>query len=114
MMIEAAGVEQLLVRALLNDLAVVDDHYLVRIADGAEAVGDDEAGAALAQAEQGLLDADLGAGVNAAGGLVQDQDSRVGQDGAGDGQELALSLAEIAGPLGEHGLIALRQQLDEV
>ena len=61
-----------------------------------------------------FLDARLGAGVDAAGGFIQDQDRRVGQDGAGDGQQLALALAEVAGALGEHGLVALGQLADEV
>ena len=88
--------------------------HLVGVADGAQAVGDHEAGAALHQAQQRLLDARLGAGVDAAGGLVQDQDGRVGQDGAGDGKQLALALAEVAGPLRELGLVAVRQLADEV
>ncbi len=56
-----------------------------------------------------LLDARLGAGVDAAGRLVQDQDARVGQDRAGNRQQLALSLAQVAAPLGEHRLVTLRQ-----
>jgi hypothetical protein len=51
-----------------------------------------------------LLDARLGARVHAARRLVQDQDRRVGQDGAGDGQQLALPLAQVARALGEHRL----------
>jgi hypothetical protein len=62
-------------------------------------VGDDKAGAAFHQAQQRLLDARLGARVDAAGGLVQDQDGRVGQDGARDRQQLALALAQVAGAL---------------
>jgi hypothetical protein len=37
-MIEPAPIEQLLVGAALDNLAVVDDHHFVGIADGAEAV----------------------------------------------------------------------------
>jgi hypothetical protein len=53
------------------------------------------------QAQQGLLDARLGARVHAAGGLIQDQDGRIGQDGARDREQLALSLAEVAGAFRE-------------
>jgi hypothetical protein len=112
--VEAAPVEQLLMIALLDDLAVVDDQHPVGVADGAQAVGDDKAGAAFHQAQQRLLDAGLGAGVDAAGGLVQDQDGGLGQDGARNGQQLALALAEVAGALGQQGLVALRQLPDEV
>ena len=37
-MIEPAPIEQLLVGAALDNLAVVDDHHLIGIADGAEMV----------------------------------------------------------------------------
>ncbi len=100
-MVKASLLQQFLVRALFDDLAVVDHHHVVGVADGAQAVGDDEAGASCHQAQQRFLDARLGARVHAAGGFVQDQNGRVGQDGAGDGQQLALALAEVAGALGE-------------
>ena len=106
--------QQLLVRALLDDLAIVDDDDLVRIADRGQAMGNDETGAAFHQAQQRFLDARFGARVHAGGGFVEDEDARVGQDGAGDGQQLALSLAEVAGALREFGLVALRQLADEV
>ena len=99
-MVEAALVEEGLVRALLDDLAVVDDDDVVRVADGAQAVGDDKGGAAFHQAQEALLNARLGARVDAAGGLVEDEDVGIGEDGAGDGQQLALALAEVAGALG--------------
>ena len=37
---------------------------------------------------------DLRAGIHAGGGLVEDQDLRVGDDGAGDGEQLLLALAD--------------------
>ena len=75
-------------------------------------MGDDEAGASGQERLQGPLDLALGAGVHAGGGLVQDQDARIGQGGAGDGQELALALAEPAA-LPQDGLVALGEALDE-
>ena len=82
-------------RALLDDLAVFDDDDFIRIADGGEAVGDDKTGASLHEAQQGFLDSRFGARVHAGGGFVEDEDARVSEDGAGDGEQLALSLAEI-------------------
>ena len=38
--------------SLLDDLTVVDDDYLIRIADGAQTVGDDEAGVTLHKADK--------------------------------------------------------------
>ena len=68
----------------------------------------------LQQLVQRLLDLPLGAGVHAGGGLVQDQDARVGQRGAGDGEQLALPLAQAAAALAQHGFVAIGQALDEV
>jgi len=83
--VEAFGGEEGVVRAAFDDPAVVDDEELVGLADRAQAVGDDEGGTAVHEAQQPLLDLLLGARVDAAGGLVEDEDARVGQDGAGDG-----------------------------
>src|SRR3990172_1157530 len=80
MVVEAVAVEQLLMRSALDDLPLPDHQHLVGVADRAQAVGDDEAGPPLHQPQQRLLDSGLGAGVHAAGGLVQDQDARIGQD----------------------------------
>ena len=45
---------------------------------------------------------------------VEDEHAAVGQDGARDGQQLALALADVAGVLVDLGVVALRQRLDEV
>ena len=60
-----------------------------------------------------LLDQALGARVHAGGGFVQDQDARVGQRGAGNREQLALSLAQAAAAFAQHGLIFFGQALDE-
>ena len=83
--------QQLGVGAPLDDLPVVQHHDLGRRLDGGEAVGDDEAGAPLHEHVQGPLDQLLGRGVHAGGGLVQDQDARVGDEGPGEGEQLALA-----------------------
>jgi hypothetical protein len=41
LVVEVALGQQLLMRAVLDDLAMIDDQNLVGIADGAQAVGDD-------------------------------------------------------------------------
>jgi hypothetical protein len=53
-------------------------------------VGDDEGRAALGRGVQGLLDLGFGDRVQRAGRLVQDQDRRVLENGAGDRQALTL------------------------
>src|SRR5262245_9702162 len=46
-------------------------------------------------------------GVDARGRLVEDEDGPVGQDDAGDRDELALSLTEVRPAAGEHRLVAV-------
>ena len=77
-------------------------------------MGDDKAGAPGQEIVQRRLDLTLGAGVHAAGRLVQDEQVGVGQRRAGDGQQLALPLAETAAPLAQSRLVPLGQPLDEV
>ena len=113
-MIEAFFGQQLIVRAFFHDLALIDHHHRICIADGAQAVGNDEAGAPLHQLEQGFLNARFGAGIHAACRLIQNQDGWIGQDGAGDRKELALPLAEVAGTLAQVRLVSLGKLADEV
>ncbi len=113
LVVEALLGEQGVVVALFNETAVVDDEHLVSLADGAQAVGDDEGGAPGHEAQERFLNVEFGARIDAARGFVQDQDARVGEEGAGDGQQLALALAEIVSLFGDLGLVALRQAADE-
>ena len=62
--------------------------------------------------ERGLHRA-LALGVEGGGGLVEEQDRRVLQDGAGDGDALALAAGERHAALADHGGVALRQGADE-
>ena len=94
-MIKAAQSQQLFVRAALDDALVVDDQHLVGIADCAESMGDDKSCPPFQQAQQRLLNTNLGAGIDAARRFIQDEDARVGQDGAGNRQQLPLPLAEV-------------------
>ena len=71
--------------ALFNDLAILDDDDVVRVADGGETVSDDEAGASFHEPQEGFLDAGFGACVHAGGGFVENENARIGQDRAGNG-----------------------------
>ena len=83
-------------RALLDDLAVLEHDDQVGVADRREAVGDHEGGAAGEQRPQRALDLALGADVDRRRRLVEDQDPRVGEQGAGERDELALAEREAA------------------
>ena len=70
-----------------------DDH--IRVGDGAEPMGDDERGAVAQQFVQSRLNQLLALGVKVAGGLVEYQDLRIGQQGAGDAEPLPLAAGEL-------------------
>ena len=84
----------------------------VGVLDGGQAVRNDEGGLSLHQVLHGPLHLLLGVGIHVAGGLVQNEHLRVVEHGAGDGQQLLLSLADVAAVLADHGVIALRQAHD--
>ena len=62
---------------------------------------------------EGLLDDALGGDVDARGGLVEDQQSRVREQRPGERHELALADREHRAALGDRGVVALGQALDE-
>ena len=70
--------------APLGDDSLVQHEDLVCFPDGAEPVGDDKGGPALHHLDHGAVDLPLGFYVNAGRGVVQNEDRRVNQDGAGD------------------------------
>src|SRR6185437_2685251 len=79
-----------------------------------EAVGDDDGGAAFAQVGQGELHRDLALRIERAGGLVEQQDARVAQQGAGQGDALALAPRQALAAGADRGFVAQRQGGDEV
>ena len=112
--VEALPREQLLVRALLDDAAVVHHEDGVGVADGGQPVRDHEARAVLHQLRHGLLDQHLGTRVDRAGRLVEDEDLRIGQERAGDRQQLLLALRDVGRVVVEHRVVAVRQRAHEV
>src|SRR5271166_4674927 len=86
--------QQFAVAAAFDDPAVIDDADLVGLRHGRKAVGDDNGRAALAQSVKRLLDRLLGFGIERRGRLVEQNDRRVLEEGAGDGDALALSARE--------------------
>ena len=77
--------------AAFDHPAAVDDEDLVGVANGAQPVSDDDGRAAAEQHPHGALDALLALRVHAAGGLVQDEDARVGEQRPGEADQLPLS-----------------------
>ena len=111
--IAPAGGDELLMRALLDDAAVLNDHDAVAGFDGREPVRNDKAGAALAQHAQRLLDAALRFRVERGGRFIQNQNRRVFQQRTRNRQPLALTPGEAQAIVADHGLEATRQGLHE-
>src|SRR6476659_3204966 len=105
--VAAAAGQELVVGATLDDLAAVEDEDLVGVADGGEPVGDGHRGAALGEVVERLLHGALGAGVEGAGGLVEEQDGRVAQDGPRDRDALLLAAREPVAALADDGVVPL-------
>ena len=88
-------VDQFLVRADLADAPFFQHHDLVGAADGGEPVRDHDHGAVRHQIGQRPLHQHFGFGIEVRGGLVQNQDGRVLEQRAGDGDALPLAAAEL-------------------
>src|SRR5205085_6378594 len=80
----------------------------------AKAVSNDHAGAPGQKGRERPLNRGFGACIDGARGFVEDQDAWGGQHGAGEGEELALALAERPAPFPELRVITLWQRGDEV
>lgn len=112
--VPAVPVEQLVVRTALGCAAAVQDDDLVRVADGGEAVRDGEGGAAGRERVDRFLHGVFRTGVERAGRLVEDQDRRVAQDRAGDGEALLLAAREAVAALADEGVVAVGEGGDVV
>ena len=104
--------DELLMRAAGDDPPPLHDGNAVSAPEGGGAVGDDEHRAPAHEDAQGLLDLVLGLRVRHGGGLVEQEDRRVLEEGAGDGQALLLPAGQ-ARLLAEDRVIAVGQRLDD-
>ena len=98
-------------RALLDDPAVLEHDDLAGALDRGQAVGDDDRRAAGQQAPQARLDPRLGVDVDVGGGLVEHEDARVGDERAGEGDELALAGRELDAALADRRVVARARAL---
>lgn len=117
LLFEEAGVvavagEEFVVCAQFGDAAGYEDGDLVGVAGGGDAVGDEDGGPALHDGAKAVEDALFGVGVDAGEGVVEDEDARVADDGAGDGGALLLAAGEGDAALADHGVEALGELED--
>ena len=78
-------------RALLDHAPVLEHDDEVGVADRREAVCDDECGPVGQQGAQRALDRPLRPDVDRRRGLVEDENARIGEERAREGDELALA-----------------------
>ena len=95
------------------DLAVVEHDDTVRIADGGKPVCDDERGASVHQVQHRFLNVHFCACIYTGCRLVENQNFRVGEDGARNGKKLTLPVADVATGFGKLRIISLRHPLDK-
>ena len=91
-------------RPLLDDLAVVNDEDEVCIAHGRETVRDDYRGAAMDYRVDGRLYLLLRYRVDRGCRLVENEDARIREDRAGEGQKLLFAGGEHVAALADVGL----------
>ncbi len=99
--------------AVIDQSAVFEHGDLIGQCDRREAVGDHDRRAVLHHLAQRQLDLAFGAGVDRGGGIVEDQDARVGDDRPRDRQALALAPGESQSALADLGVVAVGQAFDE-
>ena len=101
-------------RAVLDDPAVLEDQHPVGDLHGGQPVGDDHRGPVGQDRAQRALHQPLGGHVERGRRLVEDQHGGVGEERAGERDELALTGRQPAALVGDVGVVALRQPGDEV
>ena len=99
--------QQLFVGAGGGDAPALQHQHLVRHAHRAQPLRDDEGRPPDHQPFQRQLNQPLGFGVDARGGVIQQQDARVFQQSAGDGDALLLPAGERDAALPDFGIVTL-------
>ncbi len=107
--IEASSRQQLFVRAALGDRAAVEHDDFVGVANGRNPVRDEQGRPPRHHAGQLRQDFFFRVGVHARERVVENQDARVADDGAGDGGALLLPARKRQTALADHGFEALRE-----
>ena len=101
-------------RALLCNLAVVNDQNLIGILDGIQTVGDYEKCLALYQFRDGLLNIAFVISIYACGSFIQNDDRGIFQDAACNRDALLFTAGECSTAFTNYGLESIRQRHDEI
>ena len=112
--IQAVIPRQMIRRPVLHDSSGLQHDDAVEIAHRRQPMRDGDHGAPAHQAAERFADRFLGFAVERRGGLVEQQDRRVLQERARNGDALALAARQLDAAVADHGRDAVRQRLDEV
>jgi len=93
--------------ALLHHLAGPYDTNLTTILDRAQSVHNHNTGASLLRVVQRVLDHKLRLSVQGRGGLIQQQNSRLSNQGSSDRYTLLFTTAQLTVPLTNHRVVFL-------
>ena len=81
-----------------DDLAVLDHQDQIRVTQGADSLGHQHGGGVAVIVSQGLAQIGIGLIVQSRGGIVQNENFRIGCQGSGDEEPLLLAAGEIVAP----------------
>jgi hypothetical protein len=101
------------VLALGHEFAFLQDKNSIGAADGCSPVRDQEGGATAAEFEHCFPDLFFGGGIYGAGCVIEEYDLGLDEQGAGDGDALALASAQGNTALSDDGVVALGQFADK-
>src|SRR5437867_2853358 len=76
-------------------------------------MGDQQRGTPLQEPSNSFLNLVLGGAVNCAGRIIQDENTRIGEQSSCNGQSLALTSGESHASLANHGLVAILKSGDK-
>src|SRR5439155_5512518 len=93
--------------------AVLDDVNPVGLVDRAGSMAGQHRGAVLHETVERRDDGGLAVGLDAAGRLIEQEDRRVSQEGAGDADALFLTAGEADAALADLRVVAVRELRDE-
>ena len=109
--VQAAASEQLLVGAAVDDPPCVHDQDTVCQCQGTEPVRDEDRSSIADELDQRAMDEPFAFQVDLAGGLVQNENFGIAQDGASQDDSLTLPARQQSATLSHQCLVALGQFL---
>ena len=95
------------------DFAIVQDHNAVGLLNRGNPLADNELGGLLKTRSQALTNQTVGLGIHGRGGVVQNQNLRIHEQGAGNTEPLALTAGHVSPTPFNHGVIAILELGDK-